>query len=112
MEGRAKKIASDARRRAKATDLPYHLRWEWIRDVLEAGRCQLTGLPFDLRMTALGRGPRNPFAPSLDRIVPRLGYTDQNCRVILMAVNTAIGCWGEGVTEHIIRAWIERIDER
>lgn len=40
------------------------------------------------RETSLGQPPRPRFfSPSIDRIVPALGYTPENCRFILWAVN-------------------------
>jgi hypothetical protein len=34
---------------------------------------------------------RSPFSPSIDRIIPTLGYTKGNCRFILHALNALKG---------------------
>lgn len=58
-----------------------------IRDVIEHGRCQVTGIPFALDMV---EGMlRNPFAPSVDRIDPGLDYTPENTQVVILAYNWA-----------------------
>jgi hypothetical protein len=47
---------------------------------------------------------RDPFGPSLDRIVPSLGYTRGNVRVICNMVNFAMGNWGEEAFYTLVRA--------
>jgi hypothetical protein len=39
----------------------------------------------------IGTNRQNPWSPSLDRKVPRLGYTRTNTRVICAALNLAKG---------------------
>jgi hypothetical protein len=51
---------------------------------LQAGVCELTGLAFD--MSVRSRRPEL-YTPSIDRIAPGLGYTKENCRLVLFAVN-------------------------
>lgn len=57
------------------------------------GRCELTGIPFSDR-TPQGC-ERAPFAPSVDRIDHRRGYTADNCRLVCLGVNVALNQWGE-----------------
>lgn len=53
---------------------------------IDLGRCEMTGLPFDLD---------DPMSsPSLDRIDPNLGYTTSNIRVVLSMVNIMMNRWG------------------
>jgi hypothetical protein len=40
-------------------------------------------------------GERGPFGPSLDRIVPKLGYVTGNIRVVCNLANLAMHKWGE-----------------
>jgi len=70
-----------------------------------AGKCELTGIPFDLSPR---ESSRNPFAPSLDRIDCKRGYEQGNVRLVLAAVNYALSDWGEGVFSRIAFAYVER----
>ncbi|KKM65656.1 hypothetical protein LCGC14_1489090 [marine sediment metagenome] len=40
------------------------------------------------------------------------GYTEDNCRVILWALNAAFGSWGEAVFRDISLAWLERSEAK
>lgn len=72
-----------ARRRASEKKLPFTLTEEWAKSVW-TGRCALSGIPF--RIGARGNGPKF-FAASIDQIKPKQGYTQDNARFILWAVN-------------------------
>lgn len=78
-----------ARKRAKESGLQFDLDTEWVLSRLEIGTCEISALPFDF-----SSGKRQAFGPSIDRIIPGGGYTKQNCRVVLNAVNTALMDWG------------------
>ncbi len=67
--------------RAKQRNLPFDLTDDWAR-ARWTGRCELTGIEFRQSFVR-----QNPFSPSLDRIDPRAGYVQGNCRFILAAVN-------------------------
>lgn len=99
-----KAMVGAAKHRAKKAWLPFDLdayRSE-IRARIEAGVCELTGLPF-----AIG-GDRDWNSPSIDRIEPELGYVYSNVRIILWSLNSAFGYWGEDQFEIVARAWLER----
>lgn len=83
---RAEVLILAAKRRADAKGLPINLDPVRIASVIAAGTCEATGLPFVLQ-----RSGRSPWAPSLDRIEPELGYTAQNTRVVVLAYNSAKG---------------------
>jgi hypothetical protein len=66
---------------------------EWIEEKILKGKCDLTGLPFDL--TPVENNHVNPYAPSLDRIDSKnRNYSIENTRVVLSAVNAALNEWG------------------
>lgn len=111
IEYRARYIWGHAKRRARKSGLHFSLTTDWVLERLERGICQETGLTFDLKVLPQG-GPSNPFCPSLDRIIPKFGYTKNNCRLILLCLNSALGAWGDGVTEYIMRNWMEQLNER
>ena len=93
-ENRAKSLISSAKNRATKKGLPFDLDQHvgYFKRTLEIGKCQLTGISFDLN-TARSR-VANPFAPSLDRIKPELGYVKNNVRIILWALNVGFSSWG------------------
>jgi hypothetical protein len=88
IKGRACHLFNSAKRR--------HQKWEFfdldrvfIEEKLSAGKCEVTGLPFDF--TSPGDSRKNPFAPSIDRIDNSLGYTKNNVRIVLWSVNLMHG---------------------
>jgi len=66
--------------------------------MLELAICPYTGLPFHLGTNNSG-SHRHPFAPSLHRIVPELGYVPGNVIVITWMANNAISEFGEEAFE-------------
>jgi hypothetical protein len=63
------------------------LTFEDILPVLETGKCQLTGLPFDFSPSEITF--RNLYAPSLDRIDSNKGYSVDNCVACCSTCNRA-----------------------
>jgi len=59
------------------------------------GYCQVTGITFN-RFRPAGSTKR-PWYPSLDRIDSSKPYTFDNCRLVCVAANFAMGEWGEWV---------------
>ena len=68
----------------------------WALATMEAQghRCLLSGVPFSLEALGHGAAPR-PYAPSIDRIDARRGYTADNIRIICWAANLLLGTWGD-----------------
>lgn len=89
-EYRGHALANVARHRARIRGLEFDLDPADIQRRVDAGKCELTGISFDLSE------PRSWNAPSLDRIVPALGYTRDNVRVVLYALNVMANTWGPG----------------
>src|SRR3972149_2816888 len=73
----------NAKRRAKVENVEFSITKEWIKSVLESGKCQITGLSF-----AFGNG-RRPWMPSLDRLNSKLGYTINNVQIVVWLYNAA-----------------------
>ena len=75
---------ADARKRAKRDGVPCTLTIADVRAILEPMRCSATGLPL-----AHAKGSNGPAAtsPSLDRIVPALGYVPGNVRLVCHRFN-------------------------
>jgi len=97
--GRSVEMWHSHRRTAKKRGLDATLTKEWIEGKLD-GVCEATGLGFELT------GGRGPKSPSLDRIDSGKGYTPENTRMVLWAINLACGDWGESVFLPIANEWI------
>ena len=85
-KNRGSALVSSARVRAREKGLPFDLDATEIQRRIDIGRCELTGISFDLE------GDWN--SPSLDRINPSLGYVMENVRIVLLALNLMMNKWG------------------
>jgi hypothetical protein len=79
-----KKLLDSATGRAKLKKVAYTLTPEWAAERW-TGRCELTGHPFSVSMD--GKPGGRSYSPSIDRIIPALGYVPDNCRFILYGIN-------------------------
>jgi hypothetical protein len=89
---RAQCLIANARTRAKRRGMTFSLDGmeTEIQRRIDAGKCEITGTPFDL-------SPGRKFnSPSIDRIDAKRGYEPDNVRVVCHAMNAAMGDWGEG----------------
>jgi len=102
LENRGHALVNVARYRAKKRGMPFDLDPEDIQARIDAGRCELTRIPFNLDQ------PRSWNAPSLDQINPGAGYTKANVRVVLYAVNVMANTWGHGRILEIASAIMDR----
>jgi hypothetical protein len=75
-------LLDHARARAKKVGVPFDLSRE---DIVMPERCPVLGIEFKWGTGAMGW--RNMASPSLDRIIPRLGYVRGNVRVISNRAN-------------------------
>ncbi len=100
--GRASVLLRSARRRAERAGVPFTLTKVWLEKRLAAGQCEVTGIFFQSASFGV-----SPYSPSVDRIKPALGYTPENCRLVLFALNTALGNWGLVKFLPIARALVE-----
>lgn len=102
-------LTNAAALRAKKRGLPFTITSQWVENKLKAGKCERTGIPFNISRGPGGLpGPRSPWSPSLDRINPQLGYTEDNTQVVVWAYNAAKGTWGDEEVLMVARAVLER----
>lgn len=80
---RAKTLYYGARTRAKHKGIDFDLTIEWIYTRLKKGKCEATGLKFNVKIYKSGYEKINPYAPSLDQIEPSGGYTKDNVQVVV-----------------------------
>lgn len=72
-------MIGEARMRARAKGLPFNID---LSDIHIPETCPVLGIPL-----SLGTGRHVPSSPSLDRLIPELGYTKGNVNVISMRAN-------------------------
>lgn len=89
--GRAGRMVTSARKRAKAQGVPFDLTVDWVQAAIERGFCEISGRAFDLGPSQWGK---NPDGPSLDRINPGAGYCKDNVRVVTWHLNVAMHEYG------------------
>ena len=107
-KGRATHMLNNARKRATNQGVTCTLTQEWIKGKLDVGLCEVTGIPFELRING-GKGHRdNPFSPSLDRINQTGNYSPENVRVTCWIHNRARGAFHDEDFERMISALIEK----
>ena len=76
-------LFNQARLRAHRKDLPFNIK---PADIIIPTRCPILGIP--LRTTSNGASGPTDDSPSLDRIIPKLGYVVGNINVISHRANT------------------------
>jgi hypothetical protein len=86
---RAKILLQSAKTRARYKDLDFELELDWIKQKLQLGKCEATGLNFVFTRYGEFKETKklNPYAPSLDRIDSSLGYTVDNTQIVIIAFN-------------------------
>jgi hypothetical protein len=104
-EGRAREMYKHAKRRSANLGWSFDLDFEWVLDKVLSG-CELSGLAFTYERD--GSGKNVPLSPSIDRVDSSKGYTKDNCRVIVWALNAAFNSWGKAQFKQIVSAWLSR----
>lgn len=98
---RAKSLYHGAAARAKAKGIEFNLSLDWVVSNLAKGCCAVTGIPFTIANQA---GQKGPFSPSIDKIDPKKGYTEDNCRMVLLMYNSAKGPWSDALVLEMAKA--------
>lgn len=109
----SKIVLPTARRNAKGRGLPFRLAEDDVihTAVTAKWRCAVTGIKFTLDQ--VGKAKRKPYAPSIDRIDCSVGYEPANVRLVCVAVNIALGDWGDEVFSKLALYYAKRLfDQR
>lgn len=105
IHGRAKTLLKGARSRQPECSVTL----EHITNLLERGICPVTGYKFDLINGIRATGKTyHPFAPSLDKITPSLGYTNQNTRLVIWQYNVMKGEQTDSLILEICKAIVDK----
>lgn len=99
---RAPRLLSTIRKKCNRDGLSCDLTVKWLQERFDAGVCEMSGLPFDFA-TAHG-----PYCPSIDRIKAGGGYTQDNCRMIILFLNRALSNMGDDFACKVFAAVLER----
>lgn len=104
----AKALHEQTRKRALEADIIYTLTPELIMRLGHQTnwRCAVSGLRF--RQDKLDSVRMRPFMPSIDRIECNKGYVPDNCRMVCVITNFAMGSWGEGPLRELILSYVQR----
>lgn len=86
---RAQRLYGNAQKRAKALGWPEpDFGSRWIEDKIQAGVCEVTGLPFDLTTQVNSTvHAKNPWVPSIDRIDSSKPYSKNNVQIVVFMYN-------------------------
>jgi hypothetical protein len=85
---RAQRLYGNAQKRAKANGWPKpDFGSEWIEEKILLGRCEATGIPFDLVERRNGIHAANPWVPSVDRIDSSKPYSKDNVQIVVYMYN-------------------------
>lgn len=99
-------MVNGAKALCKKERLPFDIDFEFILKKLQAGTCECTGLPF-----SLSKNSRNAYSPSIDRIVPSLGYVKGNVRIVVWAFNAFKNNFSEKEIYPIAKAFCEAYEK-
>jgi hypothetical protein len=84
------------RERAKTKGIPCAIDAYAVDALLvdQQWRCAVSGVALSPPGSSQGDYHKDPFGPSIDRIVPSIGYVPGNVRVVSNIVNSAMNEWG------------------
>ena len=96
-------IAS-ARKRAEKGGMHFDLTVEWFNEEYKKG-CATTGLQLE------PNGSKSPWTVNVDRIIPKLGYVQSNCRLVCSIYNTAKWQWTDSDVLQMAVALLNNLEE-
>lgn len=100
------RLVIECRERAKKKNLPFDLDYDFLFELFEKQNkcCAVIGLDFSFEKVSNFR--IRPWAPSVDRVDSKLGYTKDNVRLVCIAVNLAINQFGDDIFNKMCKSYI------
>jgi hypothetical protein len=98
-----KKLMYFTKTRAKQKNLEFAIDLDWLEQQTQTDTCSVTGLKFNYDPN----WHRNPFGPSIDRINNKLGYTKDNCQLVIWGYNAGKGHYSEKDLYTLCKAYVE-----
>ena len=113
-QGRAYALWRVAKASANKRGLEIDITPEFIRELISAGECSVTGIPFvfERRHTEGEKPQRHPFGPSIDRKDPTKGYVRDNVQLVVWIYNAAKSNWSHGHVLQLAEALVSREGQR
>lgn len=95
-------VVGQSAHRARRAGVPHSIVPHDIDKLLvdQGYRCAVSGILLE----ASGKQFGGPFGPSLDRVVPALGYVNGNLRVVCQIANVAMSTWGLDPLQRLVDA--------
>lgn len=108
-EFRLNKLMYMAKNRSKSKGLKYDLDLEYLMGLWyeSNGKCSVSGVCLDLGRAE--KGKVHPYAPSLDRITPELGYTKGNVRLVCYQLNVAMSEFGLEQFDEFVKLYTKNL---
>lgn len=99
-------LRKNANSRATKKQIAYDADLLFLIDLYnkQDGKCALTGLPFNLDRRG---GTKRVFAPSIDRLDCKGGYTKDNVRLVCLIVNIALNDFGDYAFDIMCRGYVK-----
>lgn len=110
IEHRIRRILNTSKKNAKAKKIEHSINKKWCLTKLR-GVCEATGIPFDLSIEGIYK-KMNPFAPSIDRINNDLGYTTDNCQMVIWIYNCSKNNFSEKDLYTMCKAIVEKNENK
>lgn len=103
-EFRVNRLMSMAKNRARNKGLDFNLDLDYLMGIWD-GTCSVSGIELCLGKSDLGLV--HPYAPSLDKINPKLGYVRGNVRWVCYQINVAMSEFGLEQFEELVSLFVK-----
>jgi hypothetical protein len=81
-----KRYLNNARSRAKRDNVKFDLTLSYLKSIA-TDECPIFKIPFEWGTSNMGKGKTKPNCPTLDRIIPEIGYVEGNVAFISYRAN-------------------------
>lgn len=108
LNGKVSSLLKTTKLRAKKYKISYDLDRNWLLEKFRSRqfKCEETGISFTFDKPIKGYS-QNPYSPSLDRVIPKLGYIKENTKLVITAYNISKNQWNLKHFKYIMRAIVK-----